>query len=177
MSEPIPITLPFSRYTMRDLRAGDQILLSGEIFTARDAAHKRLVELIAEKKPLPFAPEGKAVYYAGPCPAPPGKIIGSIGPTTSGRMDAYAPTLIKRGLRIMIGKGERSPEVVQVIRENEAVYLAAIGGAGVIYANCVKNAELLAFKDLGAEAIYRLTVENMPLIVAVDCLGGNIYRR
>jgi fumarate hydratase subunit beta len=175
MSKPIKLTLPLSHEKIRELRVGDRILLSGEIFTGRDAAHKRMIELISAGKPLPFDVNNQAIYYAGPCPAPPNKIIGSVGPTTSKRMDLYSPTMISQGLRIMIGKGERSPEVVAAIKEHTGIYLAAIGGAGVIYAMCVEKSELIAFEDLGAEAIYKLTVRDMPLTVAIDSAGGNIY--
>jgi len=162
---------------VQNLHIGQQILFSGEIYTGRDAAHKRMIELLDANQPLPFNIEGQIIYYAGPCPAPPGKIIGSVGPTTSKRMDAYAPRLIGEGLRIMIGKGERSAAVVDAIREYGGLYLAAIGGAGALIAQCVKKCELVAFEDLGTEAIYKLTVENFPLVVAIDSHGNNIYNR
>lgn len=161
----------------KELRAGQEFLLSGHIYTGRDAAHKRMIELLEAGKPLPFDVEGQAIYYAGPCPAPPGKVIGSVGPTTSSRMDAYAPRLIKEGLKIMIGKGYRSREVAAAIREHGGLYLAAVGGAGALYSLCVERAELVAFEDLGPEAVYRLTVRDMPLVVAVDSYGGNLYER
>jgi len=166
------IRTPFNTDTIKELCAGEQILLSGEIYTARDAAHKRMIQLLDEGKPLPF--EG-AVYYAGPCPAPPGRVIGSVGPTTSGRMDIYAPRLMHEGLRVMIGKGERSDTVIKAIQKYSGLYLTAVGGAGALLSMCVKRAELIAFEDLGTEAVYRLTVRDMPLVVAVDCEGRNIY--
>ena len=134
-----------------------------------------MIALLDAGHPLPFDVEGQAIYYAGPCPAPPGKIIGSVGPTTSKRMDAYAPRLIAEGLGIMIGKGERSAAVTEAIRQHHGIYLSAIGGAGALIAQCVKKAERIAFEDLGTEAIYRLTVEHFPLVVAIDSNGGNIY--
>lgn len=157
------------------LRAGDSVLLSGTIYTGRDAAHKRLCALIGEKKPLPFNLRNQVIYYAGPCPAKPGDAIGSCGPTTSYRMDAYAPTLCDLGLIGMIGKGQRSDEVVQAIRRNGGVYFAATGGAGALIASSVTAARVIAFEDLGTEAIRELTVRDLPLIVAIDAEGGNLY--
>ena len=162
---------------LKNLRVRQQILLSGEIYTGRDAAHKRMIELLDAGESLPFNVQGQAIYYAGPCPAPPGKIIGSVGPTTSKRMDAYAPRLIAEGLKIMIGKGERSPAVAAAIRQHGGVYLSAIGGAGALIAQCVTRVETIAFEDLGTEAIYRLTVKDFPLVVAIDAFGGNIFDR
>ncbi|HQD39951.1 MAG: TRZ/ATZ family protein [Firmicutes bacterium] len=152
-------------------QAGDRILLSGVIYTARDAAHQRMAQ---EGMPLPW--QGQAVYYAGPSPAPPGRPIGSVGPTTSGRMDAFAPLLMAQGLRAMIGKGERADSVVEAMRKYGCVYLAAIGGAGALLGECVKEAEIAAYPDLGPEAVWRLVVEKMPLVVAIDCQGGNLYQ-
>ena len=169
------ITAPFSTESIKSLRTGEFVMLSGVIYTGRDAAHKRLIELLEKGQPLPFNVSGQAIYYAGPCPAPPGRAIGSVGPTTSLRMDTYAPRLIQEGLRIMIGKGSRSAPVAEAIRKYSGIYLSAIGGAGALMALCVERAELIAFADLGPEAIYRLTVRNMPLIVAIDSLGANIY--
>ena len=160
----------------KDLRAGDSVLLSGVIYTARDAAHKRMIELLDNNKPLPFDVRGQAVYYAGPCPAPPGKVIGSVGPTTSLRMDSYSPRLIQEGLRVMIGKGPRSEPVIKAIQKYKGLYLSAVGGAGALLSLCVERVELIAFEDLGPEAVYRLTVRDMPLVVAVDGTGGNIYQ-
>ena len=157
------------------LRAGDSVLLTGTIYTGRDAAHKRLCALVAEGKPLPFDVRGQVIYYAGPCPARPGDPIGSCGPTTSYRMDAYAPTLCDLGLIGMIGKGPRSEAVMQAIRRNHGIYFAATGGAGALIASCVRAARVIAFDDLGTEAIRELRVENLPLIVAIDAQGGNLY--
>lgn len=170
------LSLPLTEKVIQELSAGDRVLLSGDIYTARDAAHKRMTALLYDGKPLPFDPIGQAVYYAGPCPAPPGKPIGSIGPTTSTRMDAYAPRLIREGLRVMIGKGMRSRAVVDAIAEHKGIYLSAVGGAGAYYAKCVIKAEPVAFEDLGTEAIYKLTVKDMPLVVAIDSKGCSIYK-
>ena len=169
------ITIPLIDAQIRSLRAGDSVLLSGCIYTARDAAHKRLCALLSEGKPLPVPVRDRAIYYAGPCPAKPGDPIGSCGPTTSYRMDAYAPALMREGLRVMIGKGFRSPEVIEAMKETGSVYLAATGGAGALIAQCVKSARVLAFDDLGTEAIRELVVEDFPLIVAIDSLGNNLY--
>jgi fumarate hydratase subunit beta len=156
-------------------RAGERIILSGVIYTARDAAHGRMAQEKKRGLPLPVSLEGQAVYYAGPSPAPPGKPIGAVGPTTSGRMDAFAPMLMASGLRAMIGKGERAESVICAMQEFGCVYLAAIGGAGALLGECVKKAEIAAYPDLGPEAIWRLAVEKMPLVVAIDCQGNNIY--
>lgn len=159
------------------LEAGQAVLFSGTVYTARDAAHKRLTALLDEGNPLPSPLADATVYYAGPTPTPPGMPIGSCGPTTSGRMDAYTPRLLNLGLACMIGKGERSPEVEEAIRRNRAVYLCALGGAGALAAKCIKSCDVIAFEDLGCESVKRLTVEDFPLIVAIDCHGGNIFRR
>lgn len=159
------------------LRAGDSVLLSGTIYTGRDAAHKRLCALIEAGESLPFDIKDQVIYYAGPCPAKPNYAIGSCGPTTSYRMDAYAATLCDLGLIGMIGKGPRSQNVVDAIIRNSGIYFAATGGAGALIATCVKSAEVIAFEDLGTEAIRRLTVENLPLIVAIDAHGGNLYEQ
>lgn len=169
------LTAPLSKADAAKLRAGDTVLLSGTIYTARDAAHKRLCALAAEGKPLPFAIEDAVVYYAGPTPARPGGVIGSVGPTTSYRMDAYAPTLMDMGLTGMIGKGKRSPEVVESMKKNGAVYFGAIGGAGALLSQQVQKAELIAYEDLGAEAIRKLTVVDFPAVVVIDCEGNNLY--
>ena len=169
------ITAPLDKEAARDLRAGESVLLSGTVYTARDAAHKRLCALAAEGKPMPFPIEGSVIYYVGPTPARPGQPIGSAGPTTSCRMDAYAPTLLRLGELGMIGKGARSPEVIAAMRETGAVYFGAIGGAGALLARCVKSAELVCYEDLGAEAVRRLEGENLPLTVVIDCLGNNLY--
>ena len=174
---PLSIAPPFSDELIRSLKMGDRVLLSGEIYTGRDAAHKRMTQLLAEGKAVPFDLNGQAIYYTGPCPAPPGRAIGSVGPTTSKRMDAYAPRMIEAGLRVMIGKGARSDAVIEAIQKNTGVYLAAIGGAGALMSLLTERAELVAFEDLGPEAIYRLTVRDMPLIVAIDCEGRDIYGR
>lgn len=157
------------------LRAGDRVLLSGTVYTARDAAHKRICAMLDEGKEQPFSIPGAVVYYAGPTPTPPGMAIGSCGPTTSARMDPYAPRLLDLGLKAMIGKGDRSPEVVEAIRRNHAVYLCAIGGAGALAAKCVKSLQVIAFEDLGCESVKRLEIKDFPLTVAIDCRGGNLF--
>ena len=172
---PIHITLPATRADLAALRAGDSVLLSGDILTGRDAAHKRLCALLDAGQPLPVSLCGQAIYYVGPCPPKPGDVIGSCGPTTSGRMDAYAPRLLAEGLLCMIGKGQRSAPVVAAMRAHGAVYLAATGGAGALLAQCVTASRVLAFPDLGTEAIHCLTVRDMPLIVAIDALGNDLY--
>jgi len=171
----IRVQTPLDQETARNLQAGERVLISGIIYTARDAAHKRLQEMLQNGQQLPFELVGQIIYYAGPCPAKPGQVIGSIGPTTSGRMDIYTPALLERGLAGMIGKGLRSQAVIDSIIDNGAVYFAAIGGAGALLAEAVKGAEEVAFADLGAEAIYRLTVEDFPAIVVIDSHGGNLY--
>lgn len=157
------------------LRAGDRVILSGAVYTARDAAHKRFFALLDEEKPLPFDLEGAAIYYAGPTPAREGMAVGSCGPTTSGRMDPYAPRLLDLGLAAMIGKGGRSEEVVQAIVRNQAVYLCAIGGAGALACQHITSLEVLAFEDLGCESVKRLEFTEFPLIVAIDCQGNNLF--
>lgn len=169
------ITTPLTPEVIQDLQIGDKVLLSGGIYTARDAAHARLVKLLDEGKELPFDIEGQVIYYAGPTPAKPGKVIGSAGPTTSYRMDPYAPRLIERGLRGMIGKGSRAPEVREAMQQHSAVYFAAVGGAAALIAERIKAAELVAYEDLGAEAIRKLTVEDFPVIVVNDIHGGDLY--
>ncbi len=171
----IKLELPLSKDTVKTLRAGDSVLLSGTILTARDCAHKRLTELIKDGKPLPFDPEDAIIYYAGPCPAKPEAASGSCGPTTSARMDAYAPALLDLGLGGMIGKGEMCDEVREALKRNAAVYFSAIGGAGALYGKAIKKSECVAFPELLSEAVYRLEVENFPAVVALDCLGGSIY--
>ena len=170
------IESPLSTEVINDLRAGDMVLLSGVIYTARDVAHKRVTESLARGEPPAFDIKNQTVYYAGPCPAPPGRPIGSVGPTTSKRMDPFAPYLIQRGLRVMIGKGPRDKQVIDAIREWSGVYFAAVGGAGALLSLTVESAELAAFADLGPEAVYKLTVRDMPLVVACDRYGGNIYQ-
>jgi fumarate hydratase subunit beta len=169
-------TLPLSAEKNAALSAGDRVFLSGVVYTARDAAHRRLIELLDAGSPLPFPIDDACIYYAGPSPAPPGTVIGSAGPTTSGRMDAYTPRLLRLGLRGMIGKGERSLEVIAAMKEAGAVYFGAIGGAGALLAARVKEAEVIAFPDLGTEAIRRILVENFPVTVVIDAAGRNLYR-
>ncbi|MBQ4335884.1 MAG: Fe-S-containing hydro-lyase [Lentisphaeria bacterium] len=172
------LTTPLDEKTVRSLKAGDQILLSGVIWTGRDQAHKRLVALLDEGKDLPVDLQDQAIYFVGPCPARPGEPIGSAGPTTSGRMDAYSPRLIKDcKLRGMIGKGGRSDAVVDAMKQYGAVYFAAAGGAGALIAQSIKKAEVIAFPDLGPEAIHRLEVEDLPLVVAIDSDGNDLYKR
>ncbi|KKM12543.1 fumarate hydratase [Clostridiales bacterium PH28_bin88] len=170
------ITTPVTDEDVTQLRIGDQVFISGVIYTARDAAHKRLVDLIDKGEELPVDLHGQVIYYVGPSPAKPGQPIGSAGPTTSYRMDAYAPRLIaEKGLKVMIGKGSRSEEVKRAMQEHKAVYLAAVGGAAALIAKRITKAEVIAYPDLGAEAIQRLEVENLPAIVVNDCYGGDLY--
>lgn len=157
------------------LRAGDRLLLSGTVYTARDAAHKRIASLIAAGEELPFELEDAVIYYAGPTPAPEGLPIGSCGPTTSSRMDPYAPDLLDRGLVAMVGKGPRSSEVADAIVRNGAVYLCAVGGAGALAAQCITECEVIAFEDLGCESVKRLSFRDFPLIVALDCNSGTLF--
>lgn len=170
------VNLPLDDETVRELKAGDRVLLNGIMYTGRDAAHKRIVELINKNEQLPMDIKNQTIYYVGPCPAKPGQAIGSAGPTTSGRMDAYAPLLMDHGLKGMIGKGLRSKQVVDSIIKNNAVYFAAIGGAGALLAEAIKEAEVIAFPDLGAEAIYKLRVENFPVTVVIDNEGNDLYK-
>ena len=170
------LTLPLTKEQIKNLHAGDSVLISGTILTARDCAHKRITEYISEGKPLPFELKGSMIYYAGPCPAKPGMASGSCGPTTSARMDSFARTLLDFGLAGMIGKGEMCEEVANALKRNTAVYFAAIGGAGALYGSAIKKSECIAFPDLLSEAVYRLEVEKIPAVVAMDCHGGNIYR-
>ena len=169
------ITAPLTREAARSLKAGDSCLISGVIYTARDAAHKRLCELVAEGKELPMDVKDAIIYFVGPTPAKEGQAIGSAGPTTSYRMDAYSPTLIREGLTGMIGKGKRGPEVIAAMKECGAVYFGAIGGCGALLSKCIKKAEVIAYEDLGAEAIRRLEVENFPVTVIIDSEGNNLY--
>ncbi len=166
---------PLSREDARALRCGESCLITGTIYTARDAAHKRLCELAAKGEPLPFDIEGAIIYFVGPTPAKPGQVIGSAGPTTSYRMDAYSPALIALGQTGMIGKGKRGEAVVDAMRRYGAVYLGAIGGLGALLGKCVKKAEVIAYPDLGAEAVRRLEVENFPVVVVIDSEGNNLY--
>ena len=175
MHEAIRLTTPLEDRDVEKIRIGDRVLLSGVIYTARDAAHKRLVQLLHEDKPLPFDLRGQAIYYVGPSPAKPGNPIGAAGPTTSYRMDAYAPELIARGLKAMIGKGARNQDVRDAMRQYKAVYFAAIGGAGALIARSILSAEVIAYPELGPEAIRRLEVKDFPIIVANDIHGGDLY--
>lgn len=171
----IKLTTPLTVEKIKQLHAGDEVMLSGIVYTGRDAAHKRLMSLIEEGKELPFPLMDQVIFYVGPTPSKPGKVFGSGGPTTSGRMDAYAPTLIKLGLRSMIGKGYRLQSVKDAIVENNGIYFGAIGGAGALMSNCIKKCEIIAFDDLGPEAIRRLEVEDMPLVVIIDSYGNDQY--
>ena len=171
---PIRIQTPITPEQARKLKSGDSVLLSGVIYTARDAAHKRLCELVAAGKPLPMEIRNATIYFVGPTPAKPGQAIGSAGPTTAYRMDAYSPTLIREGLTGMIGKGKRGDEVIEAMRECGAVYFGAIGGAGALLSSCVKKAEIIAYEDLGAEAIRRLEIEDLPVTVIIDSTGKNL---
>ena len=169
------ITLPLTEETARSLHAGDTVYLTGEIYTSRDAGHKRMCEALARGEELPFDPMNATIYYVGPTPAKPGQVIGSAGPTTSGRMDAYAPTMMSVGARGMIGKGARLPEVVEAMKKYGGVYFGAIGGAGALIAKSIKKCELIAYEDLQSEALRRLWVEDMPLTVIIDSEGRNLY--
>ena len=169
------ITLPLTEELAKTLKAGDEVLVTGTIYTSRDAGHKRMCETLAKGEPLPFNPENATIYYVGPTPAKPGQVIGSAGPTTSGRMDAYAPTMMSVGARGMIGKGARLPEVVEAMKKYSGVYFGAIGGAGALLARSIKKCELVAYEDLGAEALRELYIEDMPLVVIIDSEGNNLY--
>lgn len=171
------ITLPITDEDIKSLRAGDSVLLSGTIITGRDAAHKRLFELIEKGEPLPVDVKGEIIYYVGPAPAKPGYAVGPAGPTSSYRMDKFTPALLELGMKGMIGKGARSQEVIDAIVKNKAVYFAAIGGAAALIAKSIKKEELLCYEDLGTEAIRRYTVKDFPCIVAIDCEGNNVYKR
>ena len=171
----VKITTPLTREKVATLKAGDSCLISGVIYTARDAAHKRLCELVDAGKEMPLDVTDAIIYFVGPTPAKPGQAIGSAGPTTSYRMDAYSPTLIREGLTGMIGKGKRGPEVVDAMKTHGAVYFGAIGGCGALLSKCIKKAEVIAYEDLGAEAIRRLEVEDFPAIVIIDSQGNNLY--
>ena len=169
------ITLPLTPELAKTLHAGDTVYLTGTIYTSRDAGHKRMCEALARGEKLPFDPENATIYYVGPTPAKPGQVIGSAGPTTAGRMDAYAPTLMSVGARGMIGKGARLPEVVEAMKRYSGVYFGAIGGAGALIAKSIRSCKLIAYEDLGAEALRELYVENMPLVVIIDSYGENLY--
>lgn len=170
------IASPIDPAVIEELRAGDQVLITGTMYVARDAAHKRMVEALDRGDDLPFAIEGQTIYYMGPSPARPGNVIGAAGPTTSGRMDAYAPRLMEVGLRAMIGKGLRAPEVKEAMKKHKAVYFAALGGAGALISKSIKKAEVVAYEDLGAEALRRIEVEDFPATVINDIYGGDLYQ-
>ena len=171
----IKLTTPLTQEKLRTLKAGDSCQITGVIYTARDAAHKRLCQLLEEGKELPLDVKDAIIYFVGPTPAKPGQAIDSAGPTTSYRMDAYSPSLIQEGLTGMIGKGKRGPEVVAAMKEYGAVYFGAIGGCGALLGSCIKKAEVIAYEDLGAEAIRRLEVEDLPVTVIIDSEGTNLY--
>jgi len=175
MNQPIRLKPPLTDEDVEKLRIGDRVLINGTIFTGRDAAHKRLLDLLKGGKTLPFDIKGQIIYYVGPTPAKPGQVFGSAGPTTSYRMDAYAPSLIQRGLKGMIGKGMRSDAVKEAMKKYKAVYFAATGGAGALLAKRVKKAEIVAYEDLGPEAIRRLVVDDLPVIVVNDVRGNDLY--
>lgn len=170
------INTPINEENIRQLQAGDYVYISGIIYTARDAAHKRMFESIKREEKLPFALKDNILYYLGPTPAREGRVIGSAGPTTSSRMDKYTPLLLENGLKGMIGKGKRSLEVTKSIIENIAIYFTAVGGAGALLSKCIKESEIIAYEDLGTEAIYKLQVENFPVIVTIDCQGNDLYK-
>jgi len=171
----IKLTTPFTDAVVENLRIGQRVLLSGIVYTGRDAAHKKMVELLEQGKELPIPLAGQVIYYVGPSPARPGRVIGSAGPTTSGRMDAYAPRLIALGLKGMIGKGKRSPEVIRAMKQYKAVYFAAVGGAAALISRSIKSCRVVAYPELGPEAIHELVVEDFPVIVVNDVLGGDLY--
>lgn len=169
------IQTPLTKELVKTLHAGDYVYLTGTIYSARDAAHKRLTESLAKGEALPLPLKDEIIYYLGPTPARPGQVIGSAGPTTSSRMDKYAPALLDLGQTGMIGKGRRSDGVIASMKKNTAVYFAAVGGAGALLSKCIKKADVIAYEDLGAEAIYKLEVEDFPVIVVIDCEGNNLY--
>ncbi len=166
---------PLTKEKAKELHAGDYVYITGTIYSARDAAHKRLTESLAKGETLPLPLENEIIYYLGPTPARPGQVIGSAGPTTASRMDKYAPALLDLGQTGMIGKGRRSDAVIASMKKNSAVYFAAVGGAGALLSKCIKKAEVIAYEDLGAEAIYKLEVEDFPVIVVIDCEENNLY--
>lgn len=170
------VKLPLSDDEIMDINAGDKLYLTGYIYTARDAAHKKMVETLENGDKLPFNIKGECIYYAGPCPEKPGEVIGSCGPTTSARMDKYTPFLLERGLKLIIGKGERNDEVEKSLKDNNALYLAAVGGCGALIKKCIKEAELIAYPELLSEAVRKLYVEDFPVIVAIDSKGNNLYK-
>ena len=169
------ITLPLTEELAKTLKAGDTVYLTGTIYTSRDAGHKRMCEALARGEELPFDPKDATIYYVGPTPAKPGQVIGSAGPTTSGRMDAYTPTMLDQGIKGMIGKGSRSKEVIESMKKNHVTYFAAVGGAAALIAKSVKKYEVLAYPELGPEALAKLTVEDFPAICVIDCEGNSLY--
>jgi len=169
------VSAPFTDNVVQELRAGDEVLISGVIYAARDAAHKRMVDLLTRGEPMPFDIKGQVIYYAGPTPTRPGEVIGSAGPTTSYRMDPYAPLLIQHGLKGMIGKGQRTEPVVEAMKKFKAVYFAAVGGAGALIARAVRSNKIVAYEELGPEAVRMLEVVDFPVIVAQDCYGGDLF--
>lgn len=175
MQKTMTLTTPLTNKDVSNLRVGDIVLLNGTLYTARDAAHKRLIELIKSNQPLPMDIKGHIIYYVGPSPTRPGQVIGAAGPTTAGRMDDYAPILLEKGLKGMIGKGEMGSQVTQALQRYQGVYCAATGGAGAFIAASIIKSEILAYEDLGPEAIRKLVVRNFEVIVAQDCHGGNIF--
>lgn len=177
MTEEKSLRPPLESKDLEKLTSGDKVVLNGKIYTARDAAHKRLIQLLEDGKPLPFDIKGQIIYYVGPTPEKPGEVIGSAGPTTSGRMDPYTPQLLDAGLKGMIGKGQRSKEVIDAIVRNKSVYFAATGGAGVLLAKSIKKSKIIAYEDLGPEAIREIYVENFPCIVAIDFKGRDLYKK
>ncbi|MDH5637778.1 MAG: Fe-S-containing hydro-lyase [Nitrospinota bacterium] len=176
MSQIIKLTTPLTDEAVASLKSGDQVSISGELYTARDAAHKRLVDLLDQGKPLPFDPKGAVIYYVGPSPAKPGRVVGSAGPTTSYRMDAYAERLMEVGMKGMIGKGKRAPDVVDAMIKHKAVYFAAIGGAAALIARSIKSVEVVAYEDLGPEAVRRMIVEDFQAVVINDIQGADLYQ-
>ncbi|MFH1220750.1 MAG: Fe-S-containing hydro-lyase [Candidatus Eisenbacteria bacterium] len=177
MAQPRNLKTPLTNDDLKDLRIGEKVTLSGAIYAARDAAHKRIVDLVEKNEKLPFDLQGQVIYYVGPSPARPGYAIGSAGPTTSGRMDAYTPLLISKGLKGMIGKGPRSDEVKQAMKQHGAVYFAAVGGAGALISKSITKSEVIAYPELGAEAIRKMEVKELPLIVAIDMSGDDLYQK
>lgn len=175
--DTIKITSPIEAKTIEELTVGTPVLISGVIYVARDAAHHRLIQALDNREPLPFPMKGQTIYYTGPSPARPGRIIGSVGPTTSARMDVYTPRLLGAGIKAMIGKGSRSPEVREAMQKYKAVYFVATGGAGALLAQSIKKVEVIAYEDLGTEAVRLLTVENFPVIVANDIYGEDLFEQ
>ncbi|MCL0032774.1 Fe-S-containing hydro-lyase [Peptococcaceae bacterium] len=173
--EKIKISAPLTDDILSELRIGQQVLINGKIYTGRDAAHKKMIELLQSSKTLPVDLTGQIIYYVGPSPAKPGQVIGAAGPTTSGRMDIYAPKLLEHGLKGMIGKGKRSKEVIEAIKKYKAVYFAAVGGAAALISKCIKSAKVIAYPELGPEAIYQFEVEDFPVVVVNDIFGGDLY--